>query len=399
MIKSVRTAVVHDWLYTQGGAERVLEQILHCLPGADLFSLIDHLNEDQRKFLGGRSVTTSFIQRMPFSHANHRWFLPLMPLAVEQLDVSRYEVVISSSYAVAKGILTGPDQLHISYVHSPMRYAWDLQHEYLKESGLDRGIKSWLVRWILHKIRLWDLRTANGVDAFVANSEFIARRIWKVYRRRAHVIYPPVDIHAFTLEDKKDDFYLVASRLVPYKRVPLIIEAFSHMPHRKLVVVGDGPDLRKCRSIAARNVEVLGRQSLATLRQYMQKARAFVFAAEEDFGIVPLEAQACGTPVIAFGKGGVLESVRGLNHPDPTGMFFLSQDTHAIIDAVEEFDRKCELFRPAACRMNAERFSQDRFRVEFTDFVEKTWSEFSRCEDGRMASTLPIERCGPTHRP
>jgi glycosyltransferase involved in cell wall biosynthesis len=393
MIESLKAAVVHDWLYTHGGAERVLEQILCCLPRADLFSLIDHVGADERSFLGGRPVVTSFIQRLPFSRANHRWFLPLMPLAVEQFDVSQYELVISSSYAVAKGILTGPNQLHISYVHSPMRYAWDLQHEYLRESGLDHGIKSWLARWILHKIRLWDLRTANGVDAFVANSKFIARRIWKVYRRKAHVIYPPVDIHAFPLEEKKDDFYLVASRLVPYKRVPLIIEAFSHMPHRKLVVVGDGPDLHRCKSIAACNVEVLGRQPLATLREYMQKARAFVFAAEEDFGIVPLEAQACGTPVIAFGKGGVLESIRGLNHPDPTGMFFLSQDISAIIDAVEEFDRKCELFRPAACRANVERFSQDRFRLELTDFVERTWAEFSSSKNnGHMDSKRPIER-------
>jgi glycosyltransferase involved in cell wall biosynthesis len=285
-------------------------------------------------------------------------------------------LIISSSHAVAKGVLTGPDQLHVSYVHSPMRYAWDLQHQYLRESGLDRGLKGWVARWLLHRIRLWDLRTANGVDALIANSEFVARRIWKVYRRTARVIYPPVDVAKFGLATGKSDFYLTASRMVPYKRVPLIVEAFSAMPNRKLIVIGDGPEFKSAKLKAASNIQLLGYQPLEVLRDHMQRARAFVFAAEEDFGITAAEAQACGTPVIAFAKGGVSESVLGLECTEPTGLFFPTQTIEAIIGAVEEFDRNSERFSSTACRTNAERFSTERFRSEFADFIKQTWMEF-----------------------
>lgn len=233
-----------------------------------------------------------------------------MPLAIEQLDVSKYDLVISSSHAVAKGVITGPDQLHISYVHSPIRYAWDLQHQYLRESGLDKGIKGTLARYILYKIRNWDYRTANGVDSFVSNSDFIARRIHKVYRRKATTIYPPVDVSAFNYQGDKEDFYLTASRMVPYKKIDVIVQAFNKMPDKKLVVIGNGPDFNKIKSIAGSNVKILGYQPFEVLKDHMQRVKGFVFAAEEDFGITPVEAQACGTPVIAFGKGGSLKSIR-----------------------------------------------------------------------------------------
>jgi glycosyltransferase involved in cell wall biosynthesis len=236
--KTVRIAIVHDWLVTYAGAEKVLEQMVACFPDADLFSLVDFL--DDRSFLRGKPVTTSFIQRLPKAREKYRSYLPLMPLAIEQLDVSAYDVVISSSHAVAKGILTGPDQVHISYVHSPIRYAWDLQHQYLQQSKLTSGPKSALARLILHYIRNWDVRTANSVDGFVANSNFIARRIKKVYQRESQVIFPPVDVEAFSLCTEKEDFYLTASRMVPYKKIDLIVEAFSQMPERKLVVIGEG---------------------------------------------------------------------------------------------------------------------------------------------------------------
>ncbi|MDM7143618.1 glycosyltransferase, partial [Klebsiella pneumoniae] len=213
--------------------------------------------------------------------------------------------------------LTGPDQLHISYVHSPIRYAWDLQHQYLREAGLDRGLKGKLARLILHKIRMWDYRTANGVDHLIANSKFISRRIKKVYGRDSDVIYPPVDVDRFSLVDEKEDFYFTASRLVPYKRIDLIVEAFSHMPDKKLVVIGDGSEMGKIKSKAARNIEILGYQSNEVMQSTMQKAKAFVFAAEEDFGITPVEAMACGTPVIAYGKGGVLETVKPVGYEAP----------------------------------------------------------------------------------
>lgn len=368
---SLRIAIIHDWLTVYAGAERVLEQMLLCFPEADLFALVDFLPQGGRGFILDKPVQTSFLQKMPLARGKYRQYLPLMPLAIEQFDLSGYDLVISSSHAVAKGVLTGPDQLHLCMCYSPIRYAWDLQHQYLRESGLDRGLKGWLAKWILHKMRIWDARTANGVDRYIAISEFIARRIWKVYRRDADVIYPPVDVAAFTLRADKEDFYLTASRMVPYKKIDLIVEAFSAMPDKKLVVIGDGPDYEKIRAVAGKNVTLLGFQGFDVLKDHMQRARAFVFAAEEDFGIAPLEAQACGTPVIAFGKGGALETIRGLGQSSaPTGVFFDEQTVDAVRAAVDEFERAEARISAEACRANALRFGPDRFRREFAEFVE-----------------------------
>lgn len=370
-------AIIHDWLTTYAGAERVLEQMLLLYPEADLFSVCDFIPESERGFLSGRKPKTTFIQHLPGASKRYRSYLPLMPLAVEQLDLSAYDLVISSSHAVAKGVLTGPDQLHISYVHSPIRYAWDLQHQYLRESGLDHGLKGWMAKWLLHKIRLWDLRTANGVDCFVANSGFIARRIWKTYRREADVVYPPVDVSSFTLREDKEDFFLTASRMVPYKKIDLIVEAFAAMPSKRLVVIGDGPDMVKIRAKAGSNVQLMGYQPFDVLRDHMQRAKAFVFAAEEDFGITPVEAQACGTPVIAFGKGGALETVRALDQSEkPTGVFFDEQNVANIVAAVERFETNREAFAAAACRDNAMRFSPEVFREQFSALVASEYQKF-----------------------
>lgn len=379
MSRQPRIAIVHEWLVNYAGSERVLEQLLRIFEDAELFAVVDFLSDEERRaFLGGRKAKTTFIQKLPRAQQSFRSYLPLMPLAIEQLDLSGFDIVISSSHAVAKGVLTGPDQIHVSYVHSPIRYAWDLQHQYLRESDLDTSAKGWVAKLILHYLRLWDGRTANGVDHFVANSEFIARRIAKVYRRESQVIYPPVDTEAFTLQTKKKPFYLTASRLVPYKRVPLIVEAFAKMPEHKLVVVGDGPDFERLKSLASPNIELLGYQSSEVLQRYMQEAKAFVFAAEEDFGITLVEAQACGTPVIAFGKGGALETVRGLGADmrdahAPTGVFFESQTVESICDAVARFEKHREYVSPAACRQNAERFSVARFAREIESYVRWAW--------------------------
>lgn len=380
----MRVAIIHDWLVTYAGAERVLEQMLACFPQADIFSLADFLPEGGRAFIRDKPVTTSFIQRLPLARSKYRNYLPLMPLAVEQFDLSRYDLVISSSHAVAKGVLTGPDQLHLCMCYSPIRYAWDLQHQYLQESGLDRGFKGWLVKWMLHSIRIWDVRTANGVDEFVAISRFISRRIWKVYRRESSVIYPPVDVRAFDLREEKEDFYLTASRMVPYKKIDMIVEAFSAMPDKRLVVIGDGPDFDKIKAKARGNVTLLGYQKHAVLKDHMQRARAFVFAAEEDFGIAPLEAQACGTPVIAFGKGGALETIRGLDDELPTGVFFFEQTTTAIRDAVSRFEQEGQQILPVNCRANAMRFSPERFKQEFQGFVERAWNAFQGKLNSKM---------------
>ena len=374
---TLKVAIVHDWLVTYAGAEKTLEQMLKIFPNADLFSLIDFLPSNQRGFIMDKQVTTSFVQKLPFAKKHYRQYLTLMPLAVEQFDLSAYDIVLSSSHAVAKGVITGPDQLHISYVYSPIRYAWDLQHQYLKETGLDKGMKGWVAKWMLHKMRQWDYRTSNGVDHFIAISKFIARRIMKVYRRESTVIYPPVDAEFFIFNEKKEDFYLTASRMVPYKKIDLIVEAFSQMPDKKLVVIGDGPDFKKIESLSRKNIEILGFQPSDVLREYMQRARAFIFAAEEDFGIIPIEAQACGTPVIAYGKGGALETIKGLDNEFPTGLFFDEQSVDSLKKTVQLFEKEYEhKIDPRKCRENAMRFSPERFRRELSDYIYEKYEMF-----------------------
>ena len=378
----MKIAIVCDWLVTYAGAEKVLEQILNIYPEADLFALVDFLEDDKRAFIKHKKVTTSFIQKLPKAKTKYRLYLPLMPLAIEQFDLSTYDLIISSSHCVAKGILTGPNQIHISYVHSPIRYAWDLQHQYLKETGLDKGIKGWIAKAILHYMRIWDTRTSNGVDHFIANSEFVEKRIWKCYRRRATVIYPPVDVEAFEYCDKKEDFYLTASRMVPYKKMDLIVEAFTQIPDKKLIVIGDGPDFNKIQKIADghKNITLMGYQSFSVLKDYMQKAKAFVFAAEEDFGITPVEAQACGTPVIAYGRGGALETVQGLEIKNtPTGIFFWKQEAKFLIKAIKLFESDKTKICHDTCRNNAQKFSINNFQEEINKFIERIIYEKNNC--------------------
>ena len=373
-----RTAIVHDWLVTYAGAERVLEQLLLLYPEADLYAVCDFVPDSERGFLRGRTPRTTFIQRLPGARRRYRSYLPLMPMAISQLDVSDYDLVISSSHAVAKGVRTGPTQLHVSYVHTPIRYAWDLQEQYLRTAGLDRGVQGWLARGILRRIRTWDERTADDVDHFVANSAYIADRIRRAYGREAEVVYPPVDVEAFPLRRDKSDYFLAASRLVPYKRIGLVVEAFADMPDRRLKVIGDGPERAKIEALAHghANIEMLGYQPAGELREAMQKARAFVFAAEEDFGIMPVEAQACGTPVIAYGRGGTQETVVGLGAPTPTGVFFNEQTSEAIIASVQTFEANEERFDPGVARRNAERFSPTVFRTGLSAAINRARHRF-----------------------
>ncbi len=372
MSLSLRTAVVHDWLPVFAGAERVLEQILHVTSPDEVYTLVDFLSEEDRAFLGGRPVRTSFVQGLPFSRRLYRHYLPLAPLAIEGFDFEGYDVVVSSSYVVAKGALTTADQLHLSYVHSPVRYAWDLQFEYLRDGGMDRrGPKRAAARALLHYLRLFDAASADRVDHYVANSHHVARRIWKTYRRTATVVHPPVDVDAFTLSEDKSDYYVTVGRLVPYKRFDVVVQAFNDMPERELVVIGEGPDLKRLAAMAGPNVRVLGRQPPEALQYYLQHARGFVFAALEDFGIAPVEAQACGTPVLAYGRGGALETVR----PGVTGLFFDEQTPEAVCDAVGRFERTP--FEPQEIRLHAESFSAERFRAKFATVLEETWHRFS----------------------
>lgn len=380
-----KIAIVHDFLYTYAGAERVLEQILELYPDADLFSLFDFLKDDQRRFVGGRKAKISFIQNLPFARKNHRWYFPLMPLAIEQLDLSAYDLVISSSYVAAKGVLTRPDQLHICYCHSPARFAWDLQGQYLETSGIAGGLMSLPTRLLLHYLRIWDTRSSNGVDVFATNSRFVGRRIEKTYRRESHVLYPPVQTEKFEAHQPREDFYLTACRQVPYKRVDLLIDAFNAMPDRKLVVVGTGPEHAKLKKRAGRNIEMLGFVPDDKLKDLMERTRAFVYGAEEDFGIVMVEAQAAGAPVIALCRGGAGEIV----DVGRTGLLFDRQEPQLVIDAVRRFEAS-EAMDPAECRANAERFSVRKFRQAFEALVEREWTRFG----GELKLSEPPSR-GP----
>jgi glycosyltransferase involved in cell wall biosynthesis len=383
----MRVAVVHEWLATCSGSEQVLAHILALYPDADLFAIVDFIPQSQRAFLEDKKVHVSFLQYLPLARKGFRWYLPLMPFAIEQFDLSAYDLIISSSHAVSKGVLTRSDQLHISYVYTPFRYAWDLQEQYLARASGTGYVKSAIARLLMHYLRIWDVRTASGVDRFVAVSHCVARRIMKTYRRRATVLYPPVHLDQFTPCVSKGDFFVTVSRLVPYKRVELLLEAFAMIPQSKLVVIGDGPELGKLRRKAPPNVAVKGHLPMGEMRGYLARAKAFVYAGEEDFGISMVEAQACGTPVLAFARGGAAEIVLD----GETGILFDSQTPEAIVKAIQEFERRGH-FDPARCRENSIRFSVDRFREGFRRLVNETLREHQI--DIRGLSRYPFNESG-----
>jgi len=368
---NTQVTFVHDWLTAYAGAEKVLEAAIELYPNAPIYTLVYEPTNFKNSLIAEHPIYTSFIERLPMGRSKYRTYLPLMPLAIEQFDLSDYDIIISSSHAVAKGVLVRADQLHISYIHTPIRYAWDLQFQYLKDSGLERSLKSAIARLILHYLRIWDAISINRVDVLVANSRYVARRIWKVYRRSAKVIYPPVDVERFTPRNQREDFYLTLSRFVPYKKIDLIVKAFTKLG-APLVVIGDGPDFEKVKRHAGPNVKLLGHQPDSVVKNYLERCKAFVFAADEDFGIAPVEAQAGGAPVIAYGKGGVTETVI----PGETGIFFQEQTVESLIEAVKQVESGKYTFDPERIRRNAERFSKSRFQREFSELVDRAWSEF-----------------------
>lgn len=374
MSKIPSIAIVCDWLESYAGAERVIEEIINIFPQAEIFAVVDFVAEEDRFFLKNKPVKTTFIQRLPFSKKLYRHYLPLMPFAIEQLDLRNYDIIISSSHAVAKGVITSPDQLHISYIHSPLRYAWDMQNEYLEQSGVSSGIKSWLIRYLLHKIRIWDVTSSQRIDHIIANSKFIAKRIKKFYNRTADVIYPPVDISTFQpgTENRKN-YYITVSRLVGYKKTDLIIDAFRNLPDEEIIIIGDGPEKEKLMKNLPSNVKLLGFQPQEKIISLLQEAKAFIFAAREDFGIAPVEAQACGTPVIALNAGGTLETIVNIDCDNPTGILFESQDRESIINAIKRFNEISGKITSDNCRKQAERFSSSTFRNNIKIYIEKSW--------------------------
>lgn len=364
----MKTAIVHEWLVNYAGSEKVVESFTSIWQDADVFTLVDFLNDEERRIiLKGKKAKTSFIQNLPYAKKRHRKYLPLFPKAIESFDLSKYDLIISSSHSVAKGVRTNKNQLHICYCHSPMRYAWDEADYYLKEANLNSGIKGFVAQSILKYLRKWDLKSADSVDYFIANSNHIAKKIKRIYNRHADVIYPPVDVEKFSLATEKEDFYLTASRLVPYKRIDLIIEAFARMPDKKLIVIGSGPEKERLKAKAASNISLIGYQEFDSLKSYMQKAKAFVFAAEEDFGIIVVEAMACGTPVIAGNFGGTTESVVDKK----TGVLFPNQTVDSIVEAVKNFDVIAKSINNSEIRIHSEKFSREIFEKNIKAYVDE----------------------------
>lgn len=377
-LAGLKFALVHEWLTPKatGGSELVVQEILKWVD-ADLYALIDFESTNPDSYLYKRAIGTTFLQHFPLARNGVQKYLPFLPFAIEQLNLSDYDVILSSSHCVAKGVLTGSHQLHVCYCHAPLRYAWDLTFDYLRSSRAGQGWAGVLTRYLLHRLRQWDVISANRVDYFVANSQNTARRIWRCYRRPAEVIYPPVETKRFQFQPQKETFYLTVSRLVSYKKISLIVEAFNQLG-RSLVVIGEGPELPQIRQLAKSNVQVLGWQPDDVVEQYMAQAKAFIYAAHEDFGIAPVEAQACGTPVIAFGAGGTLETVRDLRqHPEKaTGVLFPQQTVTALKEAIAAFEEHQHCFNPEVIRSHALTFDSVIFKQRYLKFLESCYQEF-----------------------
>ena len=372
----MKIAIVHEWFAEYAGSERVVESFTNLWPDADVFALVDLLNEDERRIiLKSKRPITSFIQKMPFAKTKHRYYLPLFPLAIERFDFTGYDIIISSSHAVTKGLKKTPNQLHISYCHSPMRYAWDNTELYLDQANISKGLKGFTARKIINYLRKWDLKTASRPDFLIANSKFIAGKIKRIYNREADVIYPPVDVNKFDCVKEKGDYFLTASRMVPYKRVDLMVEAFSKMTDKKLKVVGQGSEFKNIKNNVTPNIELLGYKNDKELKTLLQKARAFVFAAEEDFGITVVEAMACGTPVIGLNKGGTAETVID----SKTGILFNSQNVKSIKEAVLQFEDTAGLFNPQIISDHARQFNREIFEGKIKEYVrEKSLNFFNK---------------------
>lgn len=362
----MQVALVHEWFNEIAGSEKCVGEFNHIYPSADIYTLVDWLDDERRKhLLDGKRTHTSFVQHLPLARKHFRHYMPLFPLAIEQFELGGYDLVLSSSHLVAKGVLTHHGQLHVCYCHTPVRYAWDMYHDYLRGGNLHNGgIKSWASRYMLHRLRQWDVLSSYRVDHFIANSHYVRQRIRKIYRRDAKVIYPPVDTSLFNNCADKEDYYLAFSRLVPYKRMDLIVQAFANSK-RKLIVVGNGPEMNKLRKMATSNIEFLGFQSNENVARLMQKAKALVFAALEDFGIIPVEAQACGTPVICLNQGGTAETVIH----GKTGIHFPEQTVSAIQQALHEFEQQQDKFEPDVISHFANSFSVQRFHTEIDTHI------------------------------
>jgi glycosyltransferase involved in cell wall biosynthesis len=389
-------ALVHEWFTPRsvGGAELVVQQLDALLERPQLAALVDGESSRSASWLADRSILTSFVQRLPWGVSHVQQYLPLLPLAIEQLDLSGYPLVLSSSHLVAKGVLTSPDQCHLSYVHTPVRYAWDQMHAYLRQSALARRGLSPLIRWQLHRLRQWDVLSAQRPDALIANSRFTAARIRRYWGRSATVVHPPVAIDRFRWDQPRDDVYLCLCRLVPYKRVDLVVQAFN-ATGLPLVVIGDGPERQRLAAMAGANVQLLGRLPQQEVNSWLARCRAYVYAGLEDFGIAPVEAMASGAPVIGLGQGGLLDSVRCISTgcAQPTGLLFADQTPAALVAALERFEqqRLWTQLPAESLRQWAERFSPQRFRQRMGAVIDQAWNRHQRLQAERgCALSVPL---------
>lgn len=366
-VKFMRVALIHDYLNQYGGAEGVLETLTEIFPDSPIFALL-YDKKIVDKFFPAKKIRASFLQKIPFINSHHRLFPPLMPMAVEKFDLSDYDLVVSDSAAFAKGVITKPETLHICYCHTPIRYAWDDSHKYIRDFSMSKLAKIF-VPLFMNYLRLWDREASFRVDKFICNSKFVAQRIKKYYKQEATVIYPPVDAKKFYPSPKPaDNYFLMVGRLLPYKRFDIAIKAFNIL-ELPLKIIGDGPERKKLKKMANWNVEFLGELSGDKLKEYYQNCQALIFPQEEDFGIVALEAMACGRPVIAFRGGGALESVK----EDETGMFFDEQTADSLVETVEGF--KAERFDSRKIRNHALKFDKEIFKKKLKEFIDKAYHE------------------------
>lgn len=376
----MKTALIHDWLPFMGGAERVLTNFLELYPSAPIYTTICN-KEKLDSPIKEADIRVSYLQKNKKEIENHRKLFPFMPTAMESFNLNEYDIVLSSSSSVAKGVITPPDTMHICYCHSPMRYGWEFSHEYAGKMAGANKLKSKVLSYFLTGIRLWDNCSADRVDYFIANSENVARRIWKHYRREAVVIHPPVRCKLFKPSDINEDYFLILSRLQEYKKIDIAIEAFNKngLP---LVIIGDGPDREKLEKMANSNIKFLGRQPDDVIKEYYAKCKAFIFPGEEDFGITPLEAQASGRPVIAYGKGGALETVVA----DKTGVFFKNQTGDDLLKAIEKFEKMT--FDKEEIRKHAETFDEEIFKAKIQNYVDKCYKEFKENKKWKVISEV-----------
>jgi len=357
------------------GGERCLEVLCELYPDADLYTLV-YVKGQLSEVIERMKITSSFLQKFPGISKHYRSYLPFFPMAIEQFDLKGYDLIISTSHCVAKGILPMPDSLHICYCFTPMRYIWDMYFEYFKGTGL--GFRKFFIPALSNYLKIWDVTSSKRVDFFIAISNHVQRRIKKYYGRESVVIYPPVDCSFFQPSkkaDKEGDYFLMVTAMAPYKRLDIAIEAFNRL-RRRLLIIGEGPGMRSLKKMAKTNIEFLGWLSNEKVKDYYQGCRAFIFPGEEDFGITPVEAQACGKPVIAYGRGGVLESTVPFPQEKVTGVFFHQQTAESLLQAIDLFERNRDRFDPQEIRKNALLFDQKNFREKIRSFVEEKYRAF-----------------------